>query len=170
MSEDRLKILLEVGLGNAITDLQKIETSLKNLDQYSTGAQTGLKKISDVDFSRLSGQIDAISGKLTTLGGSLTLAATPFEAYGAIAVKAFSDFESGIAKIGTLLPDATQSEMDAIGEQLKGFSTEFGSDISSAIQAYYDALSAGVSQSDVLPFMETAQKAGAAGMSDVSDF
>jgi len=57
-----------------------------------------------VDFSRLSSQIDAISGKLTNLGGSLSLAAAPFEAFEAIAVNAFSDFETGIAKIGNFNP------------------------------------------------------------------
>ena len=150
-------------------DASGVDRAISNVKgQFSqlSNDLTGIAKGFNLD--NVASQIDKISDKFKGLGSTLAISAAPFEIYGALAVKAFSDFEQGIAKINTLLPDATKAEMEAVGEQLKAFSSEFGADINDAIQAYYDALSAGVAQGDVLPFMETAQKAGVAGMSDVS--
>lgn len=150
-------------------DASGVDRAISNVKgQFSqlSNDLTGIAKGFNLD--NVASQIDKVSDKFKGLGSTLAISAAPFEIYGALAVKAFSDFEKGIGKINTLLPDATKAEMAAVGEQLKAFSSEFGADINDAIQAYYDALSAGVAQGDVLPFMETAQKAGVAGMSDVS--
>jgi len=150
-------------------DVSKVDAALSGLkDKFSSFGNdlTGIAKGFNLDG--VADQIDKVSDKFKSIGSTLAISAAPFELYGALAVNAYSDFEKGIGKINTLLPEATKTEIAAIGEQLKGFSTEFGANIDDAIQAYYDALSAGVSQQDVMPFMETAQKAAVAGMSDVS--
>lgn len=150
-------------------DASGVDRAISNVKgQFSqlSNDLTGIAKGFNLD--NVASQIDKVSDKFKNIGSTLAISAAPFEIYGVLAVNAFADFEQGIAKINTLLPDATKAEMEAVGEQLKSFSSEFGADINDAIQAYYDALSAGVAQGDVLPFMETAQKAGVAGMSDVS--
>ena len=154
-------------------DASKVETTLTGIkgkfDTLASSANSSLSGIGkNFDLSNVSKQIDQVSDKLKNIGSTLTVAALPFEAFGALAVKSFSDFEQNIGKIHTLLPDATKSEIDKIGSDLKEFSAQYGADVNKATQAYYDALSAGVSQDKALPFLQAAQKAGTAGMSDVS--
>ena len=151
------------------SESKQAEGGLDKLGEAAEQANQKLAKVgTGLNLSAVGSQLDALSGKMKAWGAGLSILAAPFELVGAASVNAFADFEKGIGKINTLLPDATKAEMEAVGEQLKAFSSEFGADINDAIQAYYDALSAGVAQGDVLPFMETAQKAGVAGMSDVS--
>lgn len=168
MTEDRLKILLEVSTSGALSDLTKVETGLKNIDTNADTAADGLKRVADVDFNRLSSTIDQISGKLTGIGTSLTLLSAPFEIFAGASVAAFSDFETGMNEVFTLIPDATQEAQDQISAQVREFATTNGVDIKNVVQGVYDALSAGVPPDNVFTFLATSHQAAKAGVSDVS--
>lgn len=159
-------VLLGADASAVDTELSKVSGKF---EQFANQADQSFSNIGkNFSLSNVSQQLDALSSKMRNIGSTLTLAALPFEAIGGMAVKAYSDFEQNIGKINTLLPDATKEQMQGISSELKEFSAQYGADINASTQAYYDALSAGVEQIDVMPFMEAAQKAGVAGMSDVS--
>ena len=115
-------------------DASGVDRAISNVKgQFSqlSNDLTGIAKGFNLD--NVASQIDKVSDKFKNIGSTLAISAAPFEIYGALAVKAYSDFEKGIGKINTLLPDATKAEMEAVGEQLKAFSSEFGADINDAI-------------------------------------
>ena len=150
------------------SEAKQAEGGLDKLGQAAEQANQKLAKIgSGLNLSAVGSQLDALSGKMQSWGAGLSILAAPFELVGAASVNAFVDFEAGMGKIFTLLPDITEKGMSEMSAQIKEFSTTFGADLSTVQQAAYDALSSGVSQADLMPFIETAQTAAVAGMSDV---
>lgn len=150
------------------SEAKQAEGGLDKLGQAAEQANQKLAKIgSGLNLSAVGSQLDALSGKMQSWGAGLSILAAPFELVGAASVNAFADFEAGMGKIFTLLPDITEKGMSEMSAQIKEFSTTFGADLSTVQQAAYDALSSGVSQVDLMPFLETAQAAAVAGMSDV---
>lgn len=150
-------------------EADKASDSLTKTGDAAEKANTQLSKVGQgLNLGSLSQQLDNISSKFQSWGQTLTLMAAPFEAIGAIGVKSFADFESSMSKVFTLLPDISQEAMSDMSRQMKEFASEYGADITEATQAAYDALSAGISQEDMFAFMGDAQKAGVAGMSNVS--
>lgn len=150
------------------SESKQAEGGLDKLGEAAEQANQKLAKVgSGLDLSAVGSQLDALSGKMQAWGAGLSILAAPFELVGAASVNAFVDFEAGMGKIFTLLPDITDQAMSEMSSQIKEFSTTFGADLSTIQQAAYDALSSGVSQADLMPFLETAQTAAVAGMSDV---
>ncbi len=150
-------------------EADKASDSLTKTGDAAEKANTQLSKVGQgLNLGNLSQQLDNISSKFQSWGQTLTLMAAPFEAIGAIGVKSFADFESSMSKVFTLLPDISQEAMSEMSRQMKEFASDYGTDITEATQAAYDALSAGISQEDMFAFMGDAQKAGVAGMSNVS--
>lgn len=150
------------------SEAKQAEGGLDKLGEAAEQANQKLAKIgSGLNLSAVGSQLDALSGKMQSWGAGLSILAAPFELVGAASVNAFADFEAGMGKIFTLLPDITEKGMSEMSAQIKEFSTTFGADLSTVQQAAYDALSSGVSQVDLMPFIETAQTAAVAGMSDV---
>lgn len=150
-------------------EADKASDSLTKTGDAAEKANTQLSKVGQgLNLGNLSQQLDNISSKFQSWGQTLTLMAAPFEAIGAIGVKSFADFESSMSKVFTLLPDISQEAMSDMSRQMKEFASDYGADITEATQAAYDALSAGISQEDMFAFMGDAQKAGVAGMSNVS--
>ena len=82
-------------------------------------------------------------------------------------VKAFSAFQTGMAEVMTLLPDAGEETFGELSDQVKSFSKEFGVLPDEAIPALYSALSAGVPKDNVFEFMEVAQKAAKGGVTEL---
>lgn len=108
---------------------------------------TGIK---DLVFSAVDGAINGISGFVS---GSMDQ---------------FKTFQTGMNQVFTLLPGMSQSAMDAMGAQVKQFSTDFGALPNEVVPALYDALGAGVPADNVFSFLETAQKAAIGGNTDVA--
>jgi TP901 family phage tail tape measure protein len=125
-----------------------------------TGDASGFKKALDGASGMLSNFSKAVGA--TVLAGGAAAA-------GAIAggVKAFADFETGLSEVMTLLPEAGADTFDALSEQVKDFSKEFGVLPTETIPALYQALSAGVPQDNVFEFLETAQQAAKGGVTDL---
>ncbi len=127
------------------------------------------------DDSQLKKTLKGASKKLGAFGQSVTkLGVTSAAAFGATAVAigtkgvtAFADFQKGMNEVMTLLPDAGEEAFGELSDQVKDFSKEFGVSTGDAVEGLYTALSAGVPQDNVFEFMETAQKAAAAGVTDL---
>lgn len=102
-----------------------------------------------------------------------TLAVASFAAIGAAAaatatkaVTEFATFQKGMNQVWTLLPDATAESIGEMGEQVKQFSKDMGVLPNEIIPALYESLSSGVPEDNVFSFLETAQKAATAGVTE----
>ena len=82
-------------------------------------------------------------------------------------ISAFADFEKGMNEVMTLLPGAGEEAFGELSDQVKNFSKEFGVNTTDAIDGLYSSLSAGIPKENVFAFMETAQKAAAAGVTSL---
>lgn len=115
-------------------------------------------------MSKFGGALDSVAKVGTAALAGVGVAAV---GAGAVGLKAFSEFQSGMNEVMTLLPGTGQETFDALASQVKGFSTEFGVLPKDVIPALYQALSAGVPQDNVFAFLETAQKAAKGGVTDL---
>ena len=114
------------------------------------------------------GRVEGFAKKVGALG---IKAGAAFGAVsGAVAVggvKAFSDFQTGMNEVLTLIPEAGAEAFGELGDQVKDFSKEFGVLPEKTIPALYQALSAGVPKDNVFEFLEVAQKAAKGGVTDL---
>jgi TP901 family phage tail tape measure protein len=86
----------------------------------------------------------------------------------AASAKTFVDFDKGIREVYTLLPDASQALRDQLAEDVKGISTEYGQELGTVTQSFYDSISAGVDPAQARAFVEEAAKLATAGATDIS--
>lgn len=82
------------------------------------------------------------------------------------AVRKFTDFETGIAKIGTLLP-AGSDAMRGYGQQVIDLSTKFGQSATDVAEGMFQAISAAVPANKAQEFMAISAKAAAGGFTDM---
>jgi TP901 family phage tail tape measure protein len=122
-----------------------------------------LDKVGD-ESDRTSGRLAGLSTKATLVGTALVAAAG---AFAVSSVKAFAAFETQMNEVFTLLPDISEQAMDAMSDQVKDFSKEFGVLPEEVVPALYQSLSAGIPKENVFTFMETAQKLAKGGASDL---
>ncbi len=80
----------------------------------------------------------------------------------ALGISAFGDFQLDMARVGTLL-DGNTSAMDKFGTSVERASVRFGVDAKDAAGGFFDALSAGVTESELPAFMETIGQATVGG-------
>ena len=104
--------------------------------------------------------------KLAGIVGGLAIA-NKIKQYGEDSLESFKSFESGMAEVSSLLPDASKAQMDELGEGAREIAKSTGAEISDVTSAMYQAISASVPQDQVLGFLETAEKAATGGVSDM---
>ena len=110
-----------------------------------------------------------------TMGSLGKTAAVAFAAVGAAGVAgavkalgAFTEFETQMNEVFTLLPGISGKAMDDMSGQVKNFSKEFGVLPDEVVPALYQALSAGVPKDNVFEFLETAQMAAKGGVTELT--
>ena len=111
------------------------------------------------------GAIKDLAGGVAKWGGAVAVAT------GALAVSAVNDFaemDKGIREVATLIPDATQETVDALTDQINAVRTTMGQEGEAVTKAFYDSLSAGVSQEAVPEFVEAAGQLATATGSDIA--
>ena len=116
------------------------------------------------------------SGKFSKmLGGIGTAAAAGAAAAGAAlagaaakGVKEFANFDKQMNEVFTLMPKASEEAQKQMSDDLRAFSNEMGVATDEAAPALYQAISAGVPKDNVFNFMEEAQKAATAGVTDLT--
>lgn len=77
--------------------------------------------------------------------------------FGKEAMSVSREFESGMAEVFTLLPDMSKSAMDNMSSDVKKFVKETGNTLNDTTSALYQAISAGVSKDDAMPFYGNCQ-------------
>lgn len=121
------------------------------------------------EMAKLSGAVNdtqkKISKQAKMVGAAVGAAAIGI---GIAGTMAFVDFERSMNEVFTLIPGTSQDAMDAMTNNVKKFSKEFGVVPDQVIPALYQALSAGIPQDNVFAFLETAQKAAKGGVTDLT--
>ena len=128
------------------------------------------------EASKAGSEVSNLNEKTNTLGetfkklagivGGLAIA-NKIKQYGEDSLESYKSFESGMAEVNSLLPDATKAQMDELGEGAREIAKSTGAEISDVTSAMYQAISASVPQDQVLGFLETAEKAATGGVSDM---
>lgn len=148
---------------------EKVEESLEDAGKAAEEFDNKISKVgSGAGFEKLAGQIESISGKFKSIGTGLTIAAAPFELFAAQGISAFSNFETKMSEVFTLLPGISGEAMSQMSDQVREFAVTFGTDITNTQTALYNALSAGVPQEDIFNFLETANQAALGGVTDIN--
>ena len=121
------------------------------------------------EMAKLSGAVNDTQKKIAKqakmLGAAVGAAAIGI---GIAGTMAFVDFERSMNEVFTLVPGTSQDALDAMTNNVKKFSKEFGVLPEKVVPALYQALSAGVPQDNVFAFLETAQKAAKGGVTDLT--
>lgn len=144
-----------------MTTLAKLLVSL-GLDssEYSAGLENSVKATEGLSKSLLS--IGAVAASVGIAAGAAMVGV------GVAAVKSFAGFQKGMAEVFTLMPTASQASFDAMTADVKAFSMEFGVLPEKVIPGLYQALSSGIPADNVFTFLEIAQKAATAGVTDLT--
>jgi TP901 family phage tail tape measure protein len=129
----------------------------------------------DVDDKDFNSKLDKGEKKFSKFGGALASAAKAAAVAGVAAVGAFavqsvrnfSQFETGMNEVFTLLPGSSKHAMEAMSRDVLAFSDRMGVTTKQVVPALYQAISAGVPRENVFSFMEVAQKAAVGGVSDL---
>lgn len=83
-------------------------------------------------------------------------------------VQIAADVQTGIARIATLLPDATQAQLDTLSRQLKAIAIESGQTFKDEFEAAFEAIQAGVPGNELIQFLRSANRLAVAGVTDVA--
>ena len=86
----------------------------------------------------------------------------------ALATKKAIDFDNGMRKILSLLPNLSKDSLNVLRDDLLDFAKEAGKAPEEVVTAAYDALSAGVPEDNLFEFLEQASKGAVAGVTDMS--
>ena len=107
-----------------------------------------------------------LGGKFQDVGKKLTIGlTTPIVGAGGLGVKAFGDFETSVAKVGTML-GGTNKTMADVKDETKALSSEFATAQADISEAMYQAISAGVEATETQEFLAIALKAAKGGFTD----
>lgn len=104
------------------------------------------------------------TGAIVAGFGAATVAVAGFANRG---IQEFMAFEQGMQEVFSLLPGISQDAMDKMTDQVEYLSQRFGVLPEQTIPAMYEALSAGIPQDNVFKFLEVANKAAIAGVTDL---
>jgi TP901 family phage tail tape measure protein len=144
--------------------------------KYLSVVFTGEDKSATKTFKKVDDAADDTQTKLSKLGEKIgevvKVAAVAGVAVGVAAIvkgtAAFVDFERSMNEVFTLIPGTSKEAMDAMTQDVKNFSREFGVLPNRVVPALYQALSAGVPKDNVFEFLEVAQKAAKGGVTDLT--
>jgi TP901 family phage tail tape measure protein len=144
--------------------------------KYLSVVFTGEDKSATKTFKKVDDAADNTQTKLSkfgnAIGSAVKVGAIAGVAVGVAAigkgVTAFVDFERSMNEVFTLIPGTSKEAMDAMTQDVKNFSREFGVLPNRVVPALYQALSAGVPKDNVFEFLEVAQKAAKGGVTDLT--
>jgi TP901 family phage tail tape measure protein len=112
------------------------------------------------DFMRTMGRVkNAVAQTAKLLAGAAV-------AGGIFSVREAARFEKGMAEVNTIA-GLTDDQLLKLKKDARALAVQFGLTTDELTGGLYQALSAGVSEADVLPFLETAAKAAKAGVTDL---
>ena len=151
MTEDVARLRLSV----ESSGVDKAQRKLKDLAKTGGDAEKGLNKASK-GGRRLTGSMIALVGGV----GGLTLAVKS-------TLKSWFAFDKAMVEVSTIA-GVTNKRMTELRRSALLLSQSLGLDATEAAQGFYQALSAGVDESEVVEFMQNVGKFGQAAMTDTA--
>jgi len=148
------------------------------LNVKATGAVSGSKQAEDglrrtgQQAQRTERQLKGVSGAAATAGRTLgrlgAVAAGVFSVHGAVkAINSYRDFNKAVSEVSTLIP-GTRQEIKLLEREANSLAKTFGGTATQQVQAFYQAISAGVGDvGDAASFLEDANRLAVAGVTDV---
>jgi len=118
-------------------------------------------------FNAIGGRIKAVGQQVSAVGRQMTIAAGIMTAAIALPTKAAADFETGMARVSTLLDGDLTRTTEMYGETVKQMAVDTNQSVKILNDALYQAVSAGVDAGDAMEFMDVAAKAATGGFTDV---
>ena len=109
-----------------------------------------------------------VAGLGTAATAGATAAGFALGGFAADGINAFAQLDTKMREVFTLMPGISEDAKNAMTQDARDFAKEFGISTDEAIGGLYNSLSAGVPQDNVFAFMETAQKAATAGVTDLT--
>lgn len=136
-----------------------------------------MSKLSGV-FTSAANEVGTFGSKMSSVGSTMSSAGSamtsgisvPLAAVSAgigATLNSASDFDTGMRRVATMLPEITESGFKDISNQALTLSKDFGSSTSDMTNAMYQALSSGVPQENIFTFMQDAEKLAIGGATDV---
>lgn len=107
----------------------------------------------------------ALKGLFAAVGGAVAL--DKIKDFGEESVQAFSNLETGMAEVSTLISGSTDQEMAGMTQQVRDFSLETGKLTSEIVPALYQSISASVPKETVFDFLEVANMAAVGGVTEL---
>ena len=144
---------------------RQLEQKNQVLTQSRRDMETYTVEMSKLGNTKIQQNLHKTSNLFTEIGEKTAGASVVGGTFSTGATKIFMDYESGLAKVSTLV-DTKVVDMKKVGESIKQISNETGQDISSMMEGAYQALSAGVKVGDLNEFLATSSKLATAGFTD----
>lgn len=134
------------------------------LDDFSDSADDA----SD-SMSKAGGAADsfksALKGLFAAVGGAVVL--DKIKDFGQESVTAFSNLETGMAEVSTLIAGSTDKDMAGMTQQVRDFSLETGKLTDEIVPALYQSISASVPKETVFDFLKVANMAATGGVTEL---
>ncbi len=122
-----------------------------------------LRKV-NANLGKMAAKLDGIGKKASKIGKSLSTNLTlPIVAVGVASVKAFADFEDGMASVSTLVTDATES-MDEMGKKVLDIGRRTPVALEELTAGLFDVRSASIPAADAMSVLERSAQLGVAGL------
>ena len=137
---------------------QTLQTSKKEVALYT-------QSMNELGNTKVTQTLNNMSQTFESFGQSLAPVSATSTAVGGGAVKMFTDYESGLAKVSTLV-DTKVTDMKQVGADIVKISNETGQSVTSLLESAYQALSAGRNVGDLNDFLATTSKLATAGFTD----
>jgi hypothetical protein len=131
--------------------------------------QVSIEAITD-QFNR---GIDSVVQRLggpgaLAVAGAAAAASAAIAAFTVKSLRSFSELETGMAEVFTLMPGMTDEAMRDMTEDVQAFARETGTLTDDVVPALYDSISAGVPRENVFGFLETANMLAVGGVTTLN--
>lgn len=121
------------------------------------------------DLRKITSTMSKLGGEVERAGKTLTAALTlPIVGIGAASVKAFGEFEKGMANVSTLIDTNTES-LAEMSKDVLAIGARTPVAMEDLTKGLYDLRSAGVSATDQMMHLEQAAKLGVAGLGSTAE-
>lgn len=149
------------GIGEGMDDIEDGADSMEEFSESADDAGDSMSKAGGAADSFKS----ALKGLFAAVGGAIVL--DKIKDFGQESVTAFSNLETGMAEVSTLIAGSTDSEMAGMTQQVRDFSLETGKLTNEIVPALYQSISASVPKETVFDFLKVANMAATGGVTEL---
>lgn len=145
-------------------DLENLGDSADDMDDLSDSADDAGESMHRAG-SHADSLKNTLKGLFAAVGGAVAL--DKIKDFGQESVSVFSDLESGMAEVSTLIANSTKEEMAGMTDEVRQFSLETGKLTSEIVPALYQSISASVPKETVFDFLDVANMAAVGGVTEL---